>query len=117
MLDFSQTGGPAIFVDAEKYLDGAGQLGRINEDIHANNSNSEFDVGGITYTTGMVRAGSEFLTTYGDKYRWDHVVEIGLRRLREDLIEYFPDVLANIPTKLAELKESNPLHGWIKSLV
>ena len=45
------------------------------------------------------------------------MVEIGLRRLREDLTEYFPDVLVDIPIKLTDLKESNPLHAWIKSLV
>ncbi len=36
VLEVTQTGGPEILVDAEKYLDGIGILGRINEDIHTN---------------------------------------------------------------------------------
>ena len=117
VLDVSQTGGPETLVDAGNYLDGISILGRINEDIHTNRCNIEFDVGGITYATGLVRSGSEFLTTYGDHYRWEHVVEIGLTRLKSDLEEYFPGVTVDVPMSLGQLRSANPLHEWIRSLV
>ncbi len=58
VLDVTQTGAPKTMVDAENHLEGIGILGRINEDIHYNRRNTELDVGGIVYTTGLDREGS-----------------------------------------------------------
>ncbi len=117
VLDLTQTGGEKLMVDAEGYLESTGVLGRINEDIHTNRCNTEIHVEGITYTTKLVREGNEFLTTYGDGYRWDHVVQIGLNRLRRDLSEDFPGTGLDIPERLKDLKRSNPLHAWVEKLV
>ena len=117
VLDVTLAGGVSTLVDAGPLLEGAGILGRINEDIHTVKCNTEFDIGGIVYTTCMVREGSEFVTTYGDGYIWDHVVEVGLGRLREDIKEDFPNAEVEIPYKLCELKISNPLHAWLLKLL
>ncbi len=65
----------------------------------------------------MVRKGSEFLTTYGDGYVWNHVVEVGLSRLVDDIREDFPNVEVDIPCKLSDLRASNLLHAWLLKMV
>ena len=57
VLDVTLAGGVSTLVDAGPLLEGAGLLGRINEDIHTVKCNTEFDIGGIVYTTCMVREG------------------------------------------------------------
>ncbi len=83
-LDVTMAGGEIMMVDGHPDNGEMAVLGRINEDIHKHSLNTCFDIAGITYTTSTVRRGCEFLTTYKDEYRWDNVVEIGYRRMRED---------------------------------
>ncbi len=116
-LDVTMTGGESRMVDGHPDNGEIAILGRINEDIHNHNLNTCFDIAGITYTTSVVRRGCEFLTTYGDGYRWDNVVEIGYRRMREDLLDMFPGLTVGIPGQMASLKSSNPLHAWVKEMV
>ena len=109
--------------DATRWVDGdpdhgdISMFGRINEDIHGGNINMEIDVSGIIYTTEKIGGKTELLTTYGERYNWDHVIEIGLRRLGTDLAQFFSGLVVDIPIDLKGLKATNPLHNWIKKLV
>ena len=92
-------------------------FGRINEDIHRGIINVEIDVSGIIYTTEKIGRRTEVLTTYGELYNWDHVIVIGLRRLKNDLEQFFKELFLDIPGDMRMLRQSNPLHVWIRKLI
>jgi hypothetical protein len=116
-LDVSVTGHARHMVDGDPSHGQISKFGRINEDTHTVKKNTEFDVAGIIYTENEIREGEELLTTYGDKYRWEHVIQIGYDRLKNHLTKEFPELEVDLPQKIQELKSSNPLQLWIKNLV
>jgi len=116
-LDVSVTGQVNRLVDGSPEHGEITLFGRINEDIHYNKLNVGMDIAGIMYTTSRIRLGQELLTTYGDRYRWDHVVQIGLDRIQKHISEFFSNLKVGLPRKLEDLKESNPLHAWAKNLL
>jgi len=117
VLDVSVTGHRSLLVDGDPSYGEVTLLGRINEDIHVNRKNVEFDVAGITYTEDGIRDGEELLTTYGDKYRWGHVVQIGYDRLKKHLLQECSSMVIELPEDVRDLRASNPLHSWVKALV
>jgi hypothetical protein len=116
-LEVSVTGHRKRIIDGDPVYGGIALYGRINEDIHYGRVNTEFDVGGIVYTTSDTIEGYELLTTYGSDYVWDHVIQVRLDRINEHIRRECPSLEVGIPERLKDLKESNPLHLWIKALL
>ena len=79
VLDASVEGDATKWVDGDPDYGDISMFGRINEDIHGGNINVEIDVSGIIYTTERIEGKTEIVTTYGERYNWDHVIEVGLR--------------------------------------
>ena len=117
VLDATVEGDATRWVDGDPDHGDISMFGRMNEDIHGGNINMEIDVSGIIYTTEKIGGKTELLTTYGESYNWDHVIEIGLRRLGTDLAQFFSGLVVDIPINMKGLKATNPLHNWIKKLV
>ena len=117
VLDATVEGDATRWVDGDPDYGDISMFGRINEDIHGGKINAEIDVSGIIYTTERIGGKTELLTTYGESYNWDHVIEIGLRRLGTDLAQFFCGLGVDIPNNLRGLKATNPLHIWIRKLV
>ena len=117
VLDATVEGDATRWVDGDPDYGDISMFGRINEDIHGGNINMEIDVSGIIYTTEKIGGKTELLTTYGERYNWDHVIEIGLRRLGTDLAQFFSGLGVDITNDLRGLKATNPLHNWIRKLV
>ena len=80
-LEVSVTGHRKRVIDGDPVYGGIALYGRINEDIHYGKVNTEFDVGGIVYTTLDTTEDEELLTTYGSDYVWDHVFKWDLTEL------------------------------------
>ena len=117
VLDVTTAGSDQILVDGDPCLSTVNQFGLMNEDILLSKRNIGLDVGGIIYTKNKIKEREELLTSYGGEYKWGHVMQVGLDRLRSDLGEKFPSIHIDIPPKLEDLKESHMLEGWIKGLV
>ena len=116
-MDASVEGDDIKWIDGDPEQGDVAMFGRINEDIHNGIINVEIDVSGKIYTTEKIGRRTEVLTTYGESYNWDHVIAIGLRRLRNDLELYFKDLKVDIPEELKMLRPTNPLHVWIRKLI
>jgi hypothetical protein len=117
VLDVTVAGSEQLLVDGDPELDSSNIFGRINEDILYNKKNINLDVGGIVYSTSRINGREELLTTYGGEYKWGHVMQVGLDRLRRDVDTLFPSLSMDIPRELESLRESNLMEGWLKGLV
>ena len=117
VLDATVLGDDIKWIDGDPDLGDIAMFGRINEDIHGGVINVEIDVSGIIYTVEEIGKKTEVLTTYGDNYNWNHVIGVGLSRLKKDLEQFFVDLEVDIPSSMNGLRSTNPLHAWIKKLI
>ena len=116
MLDVTTSGSDQILVDGDPDLTTVNLFGRINEDILLSKKNIGLDVGGIIYTTDKIKGSVELLTSYGREYKWGHVMQVGLDRLRQDVGTMFPSLDVYIPLKLELLRETNLVEGWVTGM-